>query len=143
VIFEPTYSRAAAGNGNPSPQADPVLNAWQTWNVLDGMVYSLIDAGPGSAAETFAQYELNHPTATIVNDNGQGIGGIRLTSGFVGALQTQNTYVDAFTIGTAAGTTTYDFWPNSTSVPDAGATAMLLGFALAGLSAFRRWKIAS
>ena len=143
LVFEPTYSSAGAGNGDPSPQPNVALNAWQNWNVLDGMVYSDIDAGAGSHAETFATYLQNHPTATIVSDNGQGIGGIRLTAGLASAGNNFDTYVDDFTIGTIAGTTTYNFELTASSAPDTGATVMLLGFALAGLSAFRRWKIAS
>ena len=38
LVFEPNCSRAAAGNDNVNPQSDPVLNTWQTWNVLIGMV---------------------------------------------------------------------------------------------------------
>ena len=37
--FEPVYSAAGAGNSNPSPQAAPALNTWQTWNLLTGMWY--------------------------------------------------------------------------------------------------------
>ncbi|HMP08475.1 MAG TPA: hypothetical protein PJ982_19165, partial [Lacipirellulaceae bacterium] len=68
--FEPTYSRAAAGNGNPNPQADPVLNAWQTWDALDGMWYADTAAGPGSNAITLAAYLAlpGKANATIIND---------------------------------------------------------------------------
>jgi hypothetical protein len=143
LVFEPTYSSSGAGNGDPSPQPSVLLNTWQSWDVLNGMVYSDLNGGPGSSAITFAQYLLDHPTATIVSDNGQGIGGIRLTAGLASAGNNFDTYVDDFTIGTAAGTTTYDFELTPSSAPDTGATVMLLGFALAGLSAFRRWKITS
>jgi hypothetical protein len=107
--FEPTYSEDDAGNGNPSPQPDLVLNTWQTWDCLTGMWYSDSHAGPGSNAITLAAYLALEPNATIINDAGQGIGGIRLASGFASASDDFNAYVDNFTIGTAAGTTTYDF----------------------------------
>lgn len=145
LVFEPTYSRAAAGNGNPNPQADPTLNEWQTWDVLNGMVYSDIDAGPGSNAETFAQYLINHPTATIVADDGQNIGGIRLTTGLASPGNNFNAYVDNFTIGTATTTVTYDFEltapvPEPTTVI-AGAL-LLLPFGVSTLRILRKKSVA-
>jgi len=136
LVFEPVYSSAGAGNGDPNPQADVALNTWQNWNVLTGMVYSDIDGGPGSDAETFAQYLINHPTATIVSDDVQGIGGIRLTAGLASAEDNFNTYVDNFTIGTADGTTTYDFEPTAAPEP----TTMTLGIAGALLLSVRKLR---
>ncbi len=110
--FEATYSRAGAGNGNPSPQTDPVLNTWQTWNLLTGMWYTDngdAGSGPGSNAKTLAAILGAIPNATIINDADQGIGGIRIASGFASAGNNFDANVDNFTIGTAGGTTTYDF----------------------------------
>lgn len=130
LFFEPTYSRAGAGNGNPSPQADPALDTWQTWDLLTGMWYSDTDAGPGSNAITFSAYLALHPTATIINDAGQGgLGGIRINAGFASPGDNFDVNVDAFTIGTAANTITYNFEP----VPEPS-SVVLLGIGLAGLA---------
>jgi hypothetical protein len=121
--FEPDYSSAGAGNGNPNPQPGTVLNTWQTWDALNGMWYSDNLAGPGSNAITLAAYLALEPNATIINDvAGGGRGGIRITSGFASPENNFDANVDAFTIGTAGGTTTYDFEP----VPEPG-TLLLLG----------------
>jgi len=128
--FEPTYSAAGAGNGNPNPQANPALNTWQTWNALAGMWYSDEVPGPGSNAYSLAQY-LSLPgnaDATIV-DAAPGIGGIRLTSGFTSPGETFDTNIDNFTIGTLSGTTTFDF--EATAVPEAG--AFVFGTMLCGV----------
>ncbi len=120
--FEPVYSSATAGNGNPNPAQGPVaLNTWQFWNALTGMWYSDSTTpnanqfpadlnGPGDHAITFAQFIAAHPNAVLINDPGQGgLGGIRIASGFSSPGDRYNTFVDAFTIGTDAGATTYDF----------------------------------
>jgi hypothetical protein len=116
--FEPAYSAAGAGNGNPNPQANPALNTWQNWNALTGMWYSDNFAGPGSNAVTLAQYLTlaGTPDVTIV-DAAPGIGGIRVASGFASPGDNFNAYLDDFSIGTAAGTTTFDFEP--AAVPEA------------------------
>jgi hypothetical protein len=149
--FEPTYSSAGAGNGNPSPQANVALNTWQTWNALQGMWYSESGTpnsgvfpadlnGPGDHAITLAAFIALHPNATIINDPGQGgLGGIRIADGFASTTDNFNEYVDAFTIGTAAGTTTYDF--ELTAVPEP--TTMIAGVLLLlpfGASTLRRLR---
>lgn len=111
--FEPDYTAPAA------------LNTWQTWNALSGQWYSDNEAGPGSNTISLAQYLALPGTAnaTIINDAFQSIGGIRLTTGFASDTDTFNTYIDNFTIGTAGGTTTFDFEP--AAVPEAGSIALL------------------
>jgi len=128
--FEPVYSAAGAGNGNPNPQADPALNSWQHWDALNGMWYSDNSAGPGSNAITLAQYLAipGNANATIV-DAAPGIGGIRLASGFASPGDDFDTNIDNFSIGTAAGTTTFDFEP--TAVPELSSFAF--GSVLFGL----------
>ncbi len=127
--FEPDYSSAGAGNGNPNPQPGTALNMWQTWDALNGMWYSDNLAGPGSNAITLAAYLADEPDATIINDvAGGGRGGIRIASGFASSEDIFDANVNNFTIGTAGGTTTYDFEP----VPEPGTLTLL---ALGGLTA--------
>lgn len=109
--FEPAYSNGLYGNGDPNPQDDVALNTWQTWDALNGMWYSDNQFGPGADAVTLAAYLAVNPLATIINDAGQGIGGIRIATGFASPGDDYNTYVDNFTIGTASGETTYNFEP--------------------------------
>ena len=81
--FEPTYSRLAAGNGNPNPQADPALNTWQTWDALNGMWYSDNFGGPGSNAITWTTILTDEgPGVTIATDTANTLGGIRIAAGF-------------------------------------------------------------
>jgi hypothetical protein len=139
--FEPTYSAAGAGNGNPNPQADPALNTWQTWDALDGMWYSDNFAGPGSNAVTLAGYLTlaGTPNAAIADAVPGVIGGFRLTSGFASDTDNFNTNIDNVTIGTASGSTTFDFEPAAVPEP----TAFLFGglvFGAVGVAAgYRRF----
>ncbi len=140
--FEPDYSSAGAGNGNPSPQPDTALDTWQTWDALNGMWYSDNHAGPGSNAITLAAYLLLEPNATIINDAAHGIGGIRIASGFSSSTDTFDANVDAFSIGTAAGTTTYNFElnePAAVAEPDTATFALLLSLGLVAVG-WRRGK---
>ena len=136
--FEPVYSRAGAGNGNPNPQADPTLNTWQAWDALNGMWYSDNVGGPGSNAITLAAFLAVEPDATIINDAAQGIGGIRLATGFASAGNTFDTNVDAFVIGTAAGTTTYNFELNGSAAVPLPGTLWLVGIAFPAFGLQRR-----
>jgi hypothetical protein len=139
--FEPAYSDAGAGNGNPNPQPSVALGVWQTWDALAGMWYSDLAAGPGSNAITLAAYLAlpGNANATIINDAGQGIGGIRVTSGFASASDDFNAYVDNFTIGTAANSITYDFeLQDAGVVPEASSIIIWSVISLIAGSAFSR-----
>ncbi len=109
--FEPTYSDGP----NPGTEAQ---GTWQTWDALNGKWYADSQGGQ-SINDVFSLTDYaNFSTAVIVNA-APGLGGIRLTSGFASDTDNFNTNVDNFTIGTAAGTTTYNFEPATTAVPEA------------------------
>ena len=141
--FEPAYSAAGAGNGNPNPQAAPALNTWQTWDALGGMWYSDNFAGPGSNAVTLAGYLTlaGTPDVTIA-DAGPGIGGIRITSGFASDTDNFETNIDNFTIGTALGTTTFDFEPTAVPEPAAFVFGSLLCSVIGVTYGYRRFVAA-
>jgi hypothetical protein len=136
LIFEPVFSAADAGNGNPSPQADPQLNTWQSWNLLTGMWYDDNGpSGPGSHAITWSDFLSLYPNAVIVNDDGNGgIGGLRVTIGAGGATDNFAVNVDKFTIGTASGTTTYNFDP--AAVPESSSIAVWGLMGLVGVGGY-------
>jgi hypothetical protein len=135
--FEPAYSSASAGNGDPNPQADVALNNWQTWNALNGMWYTDNFFGPGSNAKTWADVlAAEGAGVTIVNNGAKG--GIRIASGFGSSGDTFDANVDAFTIGTAAGTTAYDFELNGPSVPESTNTFGLLLVGMVALVVYLR-----
>jgi hypothetical protein len=140
--FEPDFSSAGAGNGNPSPQPDAALNVWQDWDALNGMWYTDTGAagsGTGSNAKTWsAIVAAEGPGVTIVDD-GAGRGGIRIASGFASPGDSFNAYVDAFTIGTAANSITYDFeLQDAGVVPEASSIIIWSVISLIAGSAFSR-----
>jgi len=109
--FEPTYSDGP----NPGTEAQGV---WQTWNAFSGKWYADSQGGP-SINNVFSLNDYgSFSTAVIVNPTAT-LGGIRLASGFASDTDNFNTNVDNFTIGTAAGTTTYNFEPTTAPVPEA------------------------
>ena len=130
------------GNGNPNPQPGTTLNLWQTWDARLGMWYSDNMAGPGANAITLAAYLALKPNATIINDAYQGIGGIRIASGFASPEDNFNAYVDGFTIGTAAGTTTYDFEPVPEPTTMIAGALLLLPFGASTIRILRKNRAA-
>jgi hypothetical protein len=143
--FEPDYSSAGAGNGNPNPQPGTALNTWQTWNALNGMWYTDNLFGPGSNAKTWATILAAEGAGVTIANAGNGLGGIRIASGYASTSDNFNAYIDNFSIGTAAGTTTYDFELNA-PVPEpttviAGAL-LLLPFGATALRMLRKNRAA-
>ena len=103
------------------------------------MWYADSMGGPGTNAFPLSDYLGSFPSAKIVNDNSQNIGGIRIASGFSSVGYDFNTNVDNFTIGVTLDNTTittYDFDPSPSPVPepmDFVGLSSLAGMALLGL----------
>jgi hypothetical protein len=125
LYFEPPYQTPTSGNSMLPNQGATTLATWQTWNALEGGWWD--DNGdpglnPGTGVGSLATFLALYPNATIVA--GSFSGGLRLTAGFASPDDTFTTYVDNVTIGTASGTTTYDFEPGA--VPEPSSWALLL-----------------
>lgn len=104
IFFEPVYQNGSYGTPN---QGAVTVGTWQTWNALEGAWWSL--SGGGSDFQPLSSYIALHPDATLVNSL-TGLGGLRVAVGCGGAVWANFVgNADAITIGTAAGSTTYDF----------------------------------
>ena len=145
LVFEPDYSSATAGNGNLNPQPGTALNTWQNWNALNGMWYTDNHFGPGSNAATWADVLAAEGAGVTIVNAPNGLGGIRIASGFGSQSDVFDAYVDNFTIGTAAGTTTYDF-EAAAPVPEASTylagVLLLLPFGARVLRRGRKRRVA-
>jgi hypothetical protein len=111
IFFEPIY-QTAAGLG-VAPQPSIVLSAWQLWDARGGLWWSrrgLADSSPGIGVKSLDAMIAAAPQARIVNLPG-GAGGVSISSGVVAPDERFDGNVDAFTIDTGAGPTTYDFEP--------------------------------
>ena len=97
MSFEPTYSPT---------QGAVTLNTWQTWDAVAGMWYD--DNGNGNLGVgnviSWNDMLIANVGATIVNQS-NGLGGIRISTGFASADDQFNTYVDNLAIND----TTYNF----------------------------------
>lgn len=137
LFFEPPYQTPSTGNPGLPDQGPTTLNTWQTWDALRGGWWDNNGVlNPGTGVGSISTYLATYPNATIENAV-SGLGGVRLTMGFASPSDNFNGYVDNFTIGTANGTTTYDFEP--APVPEPSTYMMLvLGAAISG--AFMRLR---
>ena len=129
--FEPAYTPA---------QGAVTTNNWQTWDALAGMWYDDNGNGTPGVANVISWSAMlaANPGATIVNQS-NGLGGIRISSGFASATDQFNTYVDNFTLND----TTFNFDPASaTPLP---AALPLFGTVLGagGLIGWRRRRKAA
>jgi hypothetical protein len=131
LSFEPPYQTAPFSGGDHPDQGASVLNTWQNWNALTGGWYDDLNVGTPGANEgpgqpgvvSLATYLATYPNATIVNATPDE-GGVRVSVGYGSSGDTFAGNIDDFVIGTAAGTTTYDFEP--TSVPEPASMGLLL-----------------
>ncbi len=89
-------------NFEPYVNGTVVPDTWQSWNVLDGKVWgSHLTGAPQSAPVSWSTFLTMYPNATIKYGFGVNVGSGWSTP-MTGA-------VDALTIGTAQGTTIYNF----------------------------------
>jgi hypothetical protein len=111
LFFEPVYQSADFFPTNP--QGPVALNTWQTWDALNGGWWSLngtAGATPGTGVKPLSIILASFPNASIVNTTSGG--GVRLVAGFgAGAWDDFVGNADAFKIGVAGCTTTYNFEP--------------------------------
>ncbi|MDX6676518.1 MAG: hypothetical protein QOE31_570 [Solirubrobacteraceae bacterium] len=111
ITFEPVY-QFGIGLG-AAPQPEILIGSWQVWNARSGLWWSqrgFADATPGAGAKPLDALIAAAPLARIVNTAGRA-GGVSLSSGVVAASERFDGNVDAFTIDTGSGPTTYDFEP--------------------------------
>jgi hypothetical protein len=128
--FEPAYS--------PS-QGPLALNTWQTWDPLKGGWYDDFgNGGPCDQVVTFSSLVTVSPGATLVNQSGNGLGGIRFGVGFASDTDVFNGYIDNFTIGINGVNTTFDFEPQAVPGPVVGAGLPGLALAFGGIVAWWR-----
>ena len=86
------------------PPSDPIVtNTWQTWNVLNGVVWGThLTGAPQGAPISWSTFVADYPNATIKSGVGVGVGSN--WSAMVGN-------VGGLTIGTSTGSTAYIFEP--------------------------------
>ena len=132
MTFEPTYSPT---------QGAVTLNTWQTWDALAGMWYDdLHNGNPGvDSVISWNDMLAANLSATIVNQSGNGLGGIRISTGFASADNQFNTYVDNFTIND----TTYNFEPAAATPLPATLPLLATGLGAMGLLGLRRRRKAA
>jgi hypothetical protein len=135
LFFEPPYQEPSTGNPLLLDQGATAQNIWQYWNAYVGGWWDNNNNGtPGTAegpgtpgVQPLSTFLEDYPDAYIANGGLPGLGGIALQVGFGSSGETEDGYVDAFTIGVAGVNTTYNFEPNAVPEP--------ASFSLIGLSA--------
>jgi hypothetical protein len=129
LFFEPPYQQPATGNPSLPDQGPTAQNTWQSWNALTGGFWDndnlagMVAGGGQNNVQSLSTFLSDYPAAYITYGGAPGLGGVALRVGFAGG-STEDGYVDAFSLGTAAGTTTYDFEP--TPVPEPASMGLVL-----------------
>lgn len=143
-FFEAPYQTPSSGNSGLPNQGATAMDTWQNWDALAGGWWSNngTSCSPGTGVQsladcvatdgqTLANSVIFNPTATL--------GGVRFGVGLASPGDQFLGYVDNFTIGVNSVNTTFNFDPNSNSVPEP-MTLTLFGAGLAGAAALRRRK---
>jgi hypothetical protein len=122
LFFEPPYQTTATGGPGVVNQETPGMNQWQSWNAGIGSFWdnnNVLGTGGYGLVGSLAAFEATFPNATIADSAApfSMIDGITLQVGFASDGETFTGYVDDVTIGTATGTTTYDFEPAAVPEP--------------------------
>jgi len=125
LFFEPPYQEPATGNPGLPDQGATAQNEWQQWNAYVGGYWDNDGvASPGTGVMSLSTFQTDFPDATIANGGFAGLGGIAMQVGFGSSGETEDGYVDAFTIGVGGVNTTYDFEPNA--VPEPASMGLLV-----------------
>jgi hypothetical protein len=134
IDFEPPYQTPATGGASVPNQGATALGTWQTWDAKNGDWDTPGTNGGFNEVEPLLSA---YPNAVIANPSAfyPGFAGINLQVGFGGSGDIFDGNVDAFSLGTAAGTTTYNFDPSAVPEP---ASIGLLGLGTIGLVRRRR-----
>ena len=146
LFFEPPYQQPSTGNPALANQGPTVQNVWQNWNAFVGGWWDNNNIGsPGTfegpgepGVQPLSAFLAQYPLATIANGGYPGLGGIALQVGFESSGDTEDGYVDAFSIGVGGVTTTYNFDPNPVPEPSTIVLIVLGGLVLCPFALRRR-----
>jgi hypothetical protein len=120
IVFEPIYQH---GYRSDLPDQGAIeTGVWQRWDAAAGGWWSfsgnLAGASPGFGVKSLPEILAAAPDARIVQANTTPPGGLRVAIGIRNAPDHLIGSVDALTIDTGAGATTYDFEPGTAPVQD-------------------------
>ena len=135
IYFEPPYQTPSAGNSSLPDQGATAMNQWQSWNAAAGGWWDDNVGNAGTGVLGLAYYQSLFPGVTI--------DAIKFSVGFADPTDSFNGYVDAFTIGTSAGSTTFDFELNAPAPapePASLASLAMIGLAVGGWATLRHRK---
>ena len=115
IVFEPLYQHGF--RSDIPDQGALQTGIWQRWDALHGGWWSssgkLAGAGPGVAVKTIPEILAASPGATIVQANTIPQGALRVVIGVRNVPDHIVGSVDALSIDTGTGVTTYDFEPGT------------------------------
>jgi hypothetical protein len=126
IVFEPLYQH---GYRSDIPDQGAIqTGVWQQWNAAAGGWWSvsgkLAGATPGFGVKTLPQILAASPDARIVQANTIPQGGLRVVIGVRNTPDHLVGSVDALSIDTGTGVTTYDFEPGTQ--PEEGSSLVLV-----------------